>query len=107
MKYKVFLIADAEKDIIEIYDYISQNDSTDKTENLLQKLEETCNSLSQSPNRGHTPPELERIGIYEYQEIHYTHYRIIYQIIESSIFIHCVLDGRRNLQELLSIRILR
>jgi toxin ParE1/3/4 len=48
-------------------------------------------------NRGHTPPELERIGIYEYREIHYKPYRIIYQIIESDVYVHCVLDGRREL----------
>ena len=107
MKYRIFLISDAEKDIMEIYDYVSKNDSITKAENLLKELEQKCNSLSQLPDRGHTPPELERIGIQEYQEIHYGHYRIIYQVIESSIFIHCILDGRRNLQEIVTKRILR
>ena len=73
----------------------------------LTKIEETCNSLSSYPNKGHIPPELERIGIYNYQEIHFEPYRIIYQVIEKEVYIHCILDSRRSLQELLEKRLLR
>ena len=34
-------------------------------------------------------------------------YRIIYQIVGRKVFIHCVLDGRRNLQDILERRLLR
>ncbi|MFW6131795.1 MAG: type II toxin-antitoxin system RelE/ParE family toxin, partial [Candidatus Aminicenantaceae bacterium] len=57
--------------------------------------------------RGHVPPELERIGVYSYKEIHFKPYRIICEVSESIVYIHCVLDGRRSLQELLEKRILR
>ena len=107
MNYKIYLISDAEEDILEIYNYVLINDSRDKAEYLLSKIEETCFSLKKYPNRGHVPPELERIGIYNYKEIHYKPYRVIYEIAESTIYIHCVLDGRRSLQELLENRLLR
>ena len=107
MSYKVFLIKDAEKDILEIYDYIARNDSRKKADLLIQKIKEVCGTLSSLPNRSHVPPELERIGVFDYKEIHFKPYRIIYEIIGASVFIHCVLDGRRNLQELLAIRLLR
>jgi toxin ParE1/3/4 len=107
MKYEVFIIADAEEDLYEIYNYVAVYDSVEKAEKLLTKLEETCNSLSTFPKRGHIPPELERIAVLDYREIHYKPYRIIYQIIESVVYIHCVLDGRRDLQELLEKRLLR
>lgn len=107
MNYEVFVIADAEEDIYEIYNYVAVYDSVEKAEKLLTKLEETCNSLSTFPTRGHIPPELERIGVLDYREIHYKPYRIIYQIIESVVYVHCVLDGRRDLQELLEKRLLR
>ena len=64
-------------------------------------------SLADNPERGRIPPELERIGVYEYLEIHVKAYRIIYQIIDNDVFIHCILDGRRDLLELLEYRILR
>jgi toxin ParE1/3/4 len=43
----------------------------------------------------------------EFREIHFKPYRIIYQIIDKRVFVHCVLDGRRDLQELLERRMLR
>ena len=57
--------------------------------------------------RGHPPPELERIGMLDFKEIHYKPYRIIYEIYKSEVFVHCILDGRRDLQELLHKRVLR
>jgi toxin ParE1/3/4 len=107
MTFKVYIIADAEQDIIEIFDYIALSDSIEKAEYVYKKIEEKCLSLSELPDRGHFPPELERIGIFEYKEVHFKPYRIIYQVIDSNIYVHCVLDGRRELQELLEKRLLR
>lgn len=107
MSFLVNIIADAKEDIIDIYDYIVVSDSIEKAEYAYKNIKENCFSLSELPNRGHFPPELERIGIYEYREIHFKPYRIIYQVIESNVYIHCVLDGRRELQALLEKRILR
>ena len=59
------------------------------------------------PERGHIPPELERIGVFGFREIHFKPYRIVYEIERKGVFIHCVLDGRRDLQELLESRLLR
>lgn len=107
MNFKIYIISDAEEDILGIYNYVLINDSEDKAEYLLNKIEETCLSLKKYPDRGHVPPELERVGIFNYKEIHYKPYRIIYEVAESIVYIHCVLDGRRSLQELLENRLLR
>jgi toxin ParE1/3/4 len=107
MIFKVFLITDAEQDILELYKYISSLDSIEKAEYVLKNIEKKCLTLNTFPNRGHYPPELERIGIYEYREIHFKPYRIIYQVIDSNVYIHCVLDGRRELEEILERRLLR
>ena len=107
MNYKVYIISDAENDIIEIYNYILNTDCQENAEYVLNKIEETCLSLNNMPSRGHIPPELERLGIYHYKEIHFKPYRLIYEISNSKIFIHCVLDGRRSLQQLLEKRLLR
>jgi toxin ParE1/3/4 len=104
---RVYIIADAEDDIFSIYRYVAMNDTVEKAELLLQNLEERIANLSELSNRGHIPPELEHIGIYEYREIHFKPYRIIYQIIESDVYIHCVIDGRRDLEDLLQERLLR
>ena len=107
MKYRVCIISDAEEDIFSIYKYVATNDSIQKADLLLQNIEEKISNLSELANRGHTPPELEHIGIYEYREIHFKPYRVIYQIIELDVYVHCVLDGRRDLEDLLQERLLR
>lgn len=107
MTYQVFIIQDAERDIEEIYHYIAHSDSVDKTEYVFNGIEDKCLSLAQFADRGHCPPELERISIFEYREIHFKPYRIIYQIIDQKVYIHCVLDGRRELQKILENRLLR
>jgi toxin ParE1/3/4 len=107
MKYAVHLVEDAEKDLFDIYRYVALNDSPEKAEKLLDHLEQTILKLETFPERGHYPPELERIGVREYREVFYKPYRIVYQIMKSEVFIHCALDGRRDLQELLQNRFLR
>ena len=107
MNFKIYIISDAEEDILDIYYYVLINDSEEKADYILCKIEEKCLSLKKYPNRGHTPPELERVGIYQYKETHFKPYRIIYQIAKSDVFIHCILDGRRDLQDLLQDRLLR
>ncbi len=107
MKYQVFLISDAEEDIFEIFYYIASNDSVERADYVYGKLRETCSTLEFSPRRGHVPPELDRIGVDNFLQIHFKPYRIIYSVSGNKVFIHCVLDGRRNLQDLLHHRLVR
>ena len=107
MKYKVLVIAEAEEDIFDIYKYVLRADGRNRADHLLVKLKETCQSLAEMPRRGHSPPELDRVGVRAYREIHFKPYRIIYQIVGRKVFVHCVLDGRRTLQEILERRLLR
>ena len=107
MKFTVYLVLDAKNDLLDIYRYVSQNDSVEKANRLIDNLEKTIMKLETMPLRGHYPPELERIGVLEFREVFYKPYRIIYQVIKSNVYVHCVLDGRRDLQDLLQQRLLR
>jgi toxin ParE1/3/4 len=107
MKFTVSLVADAEADLLDIYRYVARNDSLLKADRLLDSIEKTILSLETMPLRGHYPPELERVGVFEFREIFFKPYRIIYQVVKVDVFVHCVLDGRRSLQDLLQERILR
>jgi toxin ParE1/3/4 len=107
VKYSVHLIIDAEDDIWDVYRHVARNDSVEKADRLLDSLEKTILGLENLPLRGHYPPELERIGVLEFREIFYKPYRIIYQIIKSDVYVHCVIDGRRDLTDLLQERLLR
>jgi toxin ParE1/3/4 len=107
MKYNVHIISDAEKDLFEIYDYIKKAGYPQNAETIFLEIETACCNLSFNPEKGHYPPELQRIDVYGYREIHVKVYRILYEIIKSDVFIHCILDGRRNISEILQRRNLR
>ncbi len=62
---------------------------------------------SRVSREGHTPKELVLFGVNDFQEIIFNSFRIIYQIIGKEIFIHCVLDERKDLQKLLQERLIR
>ena len=107
MTFNVYLIEDAEKDLFDIYRYVARNDSASNANSLIEKLEKTILRLEQMPDRGHLPPELERIGVLEFREVFYKPYRIIYQITGKNVYVHCILDGRRDMQDMLQQRVLR
>jgi len=106
-RYRVWLSDDAEQDLIEIYRYIAIHDSAEKAAYVLDQLESLCSRLAELPERGHVPPELDRIGVANYREVHFQPYRVIYEVVKQDAFIHCVLDGRRDIQSLLERRLIR
>ena len=107
MKHCVSLAETAEIDIYEIHLYVEMHDSLERADTLLDGIWQTIPSLAIMPDRGHCPPELERIGIREFREIHFKPYRIVYSILENDVVVHCILDGRRDMQTLLHHRLLR
>jgi len=107
MKYEVFLSSEAESDVMAICSYIEEKDSPDSADRLFNGLQKACLGLEEFPERGHCPPELQRIHVKDYSEIHFKLYRIIYRITVQNVFIHAILDGRRNLQDTLFERITR
>lgn len=107
MKYRVHLIEDAEQDLLEIFVYGAQNDSIERAEYVFKRLKERCDQLKQFPHRGHIPTELHFIGIQDFLEVTMKPYRIMYQILDKNVLIHCILDGRRDMQTLLNERMLR
>ena len=106
-RYRVRLVEDAEHDLIDIYHYVAFHDSPENAAHILDQLESLCLALSSLPHRGHIPPELDRIGVTDYHEVHFKPYRVIYQTIGQDVLVHCVLDGRRDVPSLLERRILR
>ncbi len=107
MRFTVNLVIDAETDLFDIYRYVAQHDSPEKAGRLLNNLEKTILRLETTPLRVNYPPEMERIAVFEFREIFFKPYRIIYQVIKTRVYVHCVLDGRRDLQDLLQSRLLR
>jgi toxin ParE1/3/4 len=108
MTHQVYFTGEAEKDLMEIYESIRDSGRPMTAKSLLKMIRQTCDRLSEMPERGRTVPELHRIGISDYREILFKIYRILYEIEPSHrVVIHCILDGRRDVQTVLAQRMLR
>ena|SRR5208282_1894117 len=105
--YSVYVLSGAKQDLLQLHRYVALHDSIERADTLLDNLYEACLMLKTMPDRGRIPPELEKIGVKEFKEIILKPYRIIYGIAESQVFVYCILDGRRDLQDLLEERLLR
>jgi toxin ParE1/3/4 len=103
----VVLAPEAIGDIVALHRYIAGATSPERADAVRDRLIATCQSLESLPGRGHRPPELDRIGVTSFREIHWKPYRVIYTVDQETVRVHAVLDGRRDLQDLLSERLLR
>ncbi len=106
MRYEVLLTEDAERDLEELYDYVSEHDAPGKAEALLHRVEQVMESLAALPERGSYPRELLALGIREYRQTFFKPYRIIYRVVRPRVYILLIADGRRNMQTLLARRLL-
>jgi toxin ParE1/3/4 len=106
MHYKVLLTEDAEQDLEDLYAYIAKFDSPKKADYVLDRLLELTQSLATSPDRGTQPNELRSLGIQEYRQVFFKPYRAIYRVLDKRVVIYVIADGRRDMQSLLSRRLL-
>lgn len=107
MRYDVLLTEDAEQDLDDLYTYIAKFDSPQKADYVLERLLEVAESLATSPERGVQPKELRSLGIQEYRQVFFKPYRAIYRVLDKKVVIYVIADGRRDMQSLLSRRLLR
>lgn len=106
MPFTVFLTDDAARDLEALFNYINLHDSQQKAEYVLEQIEKAFINLSELPERGNHPHELLALGIREYREVFFKPYRIIYRVMDKTIYVMLIADGRRDMQSLLERRLL-
>jgi len=107
MPFTVYLTADAVHDLEEIYEHIALHDAPGKAEHVLKRIEKTFKDLAEFPERGPNPKELLALGIRDYREVFFKPYRLIYRVMGDAVYVLLIADGRRDMQTLLQIRLLR
>ena len=106
MAFEVLLTEGAERDLEDIYDYISEFDCQANAIHVLDRLAAVIESLSELPQRGSFPRELLALGIRDYRQVFFNPYRVIYRVLGERVIIYVIVDGRRNMQALLARRLL-
>ena len=96
----------AAADLLAIIDFILAQDPLG-AQDVLDDLKRRAATLTTSPMRGRIVPELQRHGVYRYREIQRPPWRILYRIDARAVYILAVIDGRRNVEDLLLDRLLR
>jgi len=96
----------ARQDLLKIYKYIKAAGNPEAARRMYEQLSEACDSLSQNPERGNAPSEIEGLSEMLCRQIVIKNYRIIYQVIGKIVIIHGIIDGRRNIREIMRQRFL-
>lgn len=107
MMYEVVLTSSALADLEEIFEYIGEHDSLEAAQHVIARILDACEALAELPSRGAHPNELKELGIFNYREVFFKPYRVIYTIgDEERVEVLLVADGRRGMQALLTRRLL-
>lgn len=105
-KYSVLLTEGAEQDLEAIHDYIADFDDPANADHVLDRLMATAKQLAVMPERGSYPRELLDLGIKDYRQAFFKPYRLIYQVMGRDVVVFVIADARRDMQSLLTRRLL-
>ncbi len=92
-------------DLESIVGYIAMEDP-DSALRILDLLRARAAALESMPRRGRVVPELQRHGIGIYRELVEPPWRILFRTGQETVWILAVIDGRRNVEDLLLERLM-
>jgi toxin ParE1/3/4 len=103
--YTVLWTRTALDDLKRIIRYIGM-DSKNRAADIFKKIRSEAERLKEMPQQGRIVPELLFYKIETYRELIESPWRIIYRIEKTKVFIASVIDGRRNIEDILIDRFL-
>ena len=107
MNHKIIILASTKYDLKELRHYIIKNFSTKTWQNTFIKIKEAIRNLKKFPYSGSIPEELEKLHLKQYRQVISGMNRIIYEVRQDIIYIHIIVDSRKNFKTLLEKRFLR
>ena len=104
---KTVILTSAKADLHQLRSYLLKIFSTDVWQTTYAKLKESIRNLSAFPHLGAIPPELGELHIHQYRQLICGMNRIIYEVRGDTLYVHVIVDTRRDLSALLMRRLLR
>jgi len=105
-RYSVRWAAVARDDLDRIVNYVALN-SVANALAVAARIEALSEGLHAFPGRGRVVPELARHGIREWLQVTEPPWRLVYRIDKNRVEIVALVDGRRNLEDLLFERLMQ
>ncbi|ACL18636.1 plasmid stabilization system [Desulfitobacterium hafniense DCB-2] len=98
--YQVLWTQTAQQDLRTIIAYIADDNIT-VAQRIYTEIRQKCGNLRQLPHQERIVPELKYHGITLYRELIIRPWRIIYKLEENKVWVLAVIDGRRNMEDIL------
>lgn len=102
----VVFLQSAESDIKDLRRYLVKNFGTQAWQTSYGKLRDAIAAIASHPQSGSIPDELARLGVGRYRQVLSGMNRIVYELRGNTAYIHLVCDTRRDLQSMLTRRLL-
>ncbi|NNM53473.1 MAG: type II toxin-antitoxin system RelE/ParE family toxin [Spirochaetales bacterium] len=103
---KILWSEDASQDLLDIVSYIKDRSGSTMAREIYSRIQEKVKKSNSFPDSHRVAPELAEIGIAEIKEIIESPWRIFYRISNDEMRILSVVDGRRNVEEVLYRKII-
>ena len=98
--FDVIWSAAAERDLRQIIRYIGR-ENPQNARTVLERIKHKASELVSMPERGRMVPEFETQGIRHYRELVIAPWRLIYRISGKDVLVFCLVDSRRNVEDVL------
>jgi toxin ParE1/3/4 len=106
MKYKIIWSKDAGEEFIEIISWYKYNAGKNIAQKIYSKINTQIKKLKDMPEIGRPVQILKDIGVNDYRQIIQDNWIIYYKVEGQIINIISIIDGRRNLEEILYKKII-
>ena len=106
-KFRVVILDSAEQDLKELKGYVIKNFSEKTWQSTFGKIKEAIRNLQHFPHAGIIPDEIEKLNLTQHRQILSGVNRIIYEVRQDTIYVHVIVDARRDMSSLLTRRLLR
>ncbi len=97
---------EAARDLNEIAVLIAQ-DAPTAASDFVDRVDRAVEQLETQPRSGRVVPELERHNVTRYREVVLSPWRLFYIADPRSVTILAIIDGRRNIEDILLRRVTR
>jgi plasmid stabilization system protein ParE len=104
---RVVLLAGAEQDLKELRSYLVKNISRLTWQKTYDQIKVSIGNLATHPYMGVIPDELEALQLAQYRQILASKNRVIYEVRQDTVFIHVIMDTRRDMMSFLMARLVR
>jgi toxin ParE1/3/4 len=101
MKHEIIWSKDAGDELTEIISYIKYNTGKMTAEKIYRKIINKVNQISENPEGRRIAPLLREFGINYIHQLNISPWIIYYKVEDKKMEIISIIDGRRNLEEIL------